>query len=190
LGVALTIELSSSFGGETMALKFAVLLAAVALVSGCAGGGPGTERVQKGMTAPAFALSDIVSGEEINGTKTIQSHHATVIVIWSMACPDCREALLDVQGVYEEYGPKSIAFLGVNFDMENIQGVKAFVKAEGIEFPTLWDKRRMVTREFKAMDYTFSVFVVDRMGAVVLAQYDHPPDLQRVLAKALDDVLD
>ncbi len=173
-----------------MATRLATLLALMAVVSGCAGGGAGGERIQKGMVAQSFALPDISTRESVHSAKTIQSHNATVITIWSMACPNCREAMLDVRRVYEAYHSKSIAFLGINFDVENIQGVRAFIKGEGIEFPILWDRRRQVTRAFKALDYTFSVFVVDRKGAFVLAQYDHPPDLERLLSKTLDDVLE
>ena len=175
-------------------MRLATLLVLMAVVSGCAGGGAGGgaggERIQKGMVAQAFALPDISTRESIHSAKTIQSNNATVIAIWSMACPNCREAMLDVQRVYEAYRPKSIAFLGVNFDVENIQGVRAFIKGEGIEFPILWDRRGVVTRAFKALDYNFSVFVVDRTGALVLVQYDHPPDLERLLSKTLDDVLE
>ena len=173
-----------------MAARLAALLVLIAAVAGCAGGGAGYGRVQKGMVAQPFALTDISTRESINSVKTIQGHHATVIAIWSMACPNCTEAMLDIQRVYEEYSLKSIAFLGINFDVENIQGVRAFIKGEGIEFPVLWDQHRRVTRTFKALDYTFSVFVVDRMGSFVLAQYDHPSDLEGLLSKTLDDVLE
>ena len=177
-----------------MTYRLMAVLASVALLAGCAGSGAGTGagagRLHKGDPAPSFVLSNLESGEEVHSLKTIQGHHATVITLWSMACPSCREALVEVQRVYEEYAPKSVAFIGINFDLENLQGVRAFVKGEGIEFPMLWDQRRRVTRSFKALDYTFSVFVVDRTGTIVLAQYDHPPDLERVLAKTLDGVLD
>jgi peroxiredoxin len=173
-----------------MVARLSAFLIVIALGAGCAGGGAGIERIEKGMMAPPFVLSDLLSGEDINSSKVIQSNHATVIAVWSMACPNCTEALIDVQRVYEEYRPKSVAFLGVNFDLEDVQGVRAFLKGEGIEFPNVWDARRRVTREFKALDYTFSVFVVDQTGTVILAQYDHPPDLGQILAKTLDGVLE
>lgn len=173
-----------------MALRLTALLMLLAVISGCAGGGKTSERIEEGMAVPPFALADISTRETISAAKVIQSHHATVITIWSMACPNCREALLDVKRVYEAYSPKSIGFLGINVDVENVQGVRALVKGEGIEFPVLWDNRRRVARDFRALDYTFSVFVVDRMGKFVLAQYDHPPDLERILAEKLDDILE
>lgn len=173
-----------------MTYKILAIIAISALVTGCAGSGPQAERVHSGTVAPAFVLSDIVTGEEVNSLKTIQSHHATVIALWSMSCPNCREALVDLQRLSEEYAPKSIAFQGVNFDLENLQGVRAFIKGADLDFPNLWDKRRRVVRDFKALDYTFSLFVVDRRGIVVLSQYDHPPDLREIVADRLDYVLE
>jgi peroxiredoxin len=183
------LAFGSPEGGVMMTYRLLAILGLLASLAGCAGSGAGTGRLQKGEPAPPFVLSNIESGEEVNSLKVIQAHHATVITLWSMACPSCREALVDVQRVYEEYSPKSVAFIGIDFDLENLQGVRAFIRGEGIEFPILWDQRRRVTRSFKALDYTFSVFVVDRTGTLVLAQYDHPPDLERVLAKTLDGVL-
>jgi peroxiredoxin len=157
---------------------------------GCAKKSPVVaDRISVGDRAPRFALFDIFGREQVTSAKVVYNNNATVIVIWSMACPSCREALMDVQKVYERYSPNAIAFLGVNFDVENIRGVKSFLRAEGIDFTTVWDKARRVTRDYKALDYTFSVFVVDRNGRIILAQYDHPPNLGTVLAETLDGVL-
>jgi peroxiredoxin len=173
-----------------MTSRPAAVILCLALLLGC-GGGPSVEvsRIKPGDEAPAFALKDISTSQQISSEKVVQGHHATVITIWSMACPNCREALLEVEKIYEEYGPKTVAFLGVNFDRENLQGIKVFAKAEGIGFPILWDNRRRVVRSYQALDYTFSVFVINRAGEVVLAQYDHPPDLHAILTETLDRIL-
>jgi hypothetical protein len=173
-----------------MTLRIAALVAVITIVTGCAGGGLEGERIQKGMIAPVFVLSDISSDEDINSLKTIQSHHATVMAVWNSTCPSRAEALSDIRRVHGEYGPKSIAFLGINSDLENIRGVRMLIEEEGLEFPNLWDKGRRVTRDFKALDCCFSVFVVDRTGTVILAQYDYSSNLERKLTKTLDKVLE
>ena len=172
-----------------MLLRLTVVCICLALVTGCAKSTSVLEdRIRAGDRAPNFVLSAMTGGEPVRSGKIFQSSNATVIVIWSLACPGCREALRDVQRAYEKYGNKAAAFLGVNFDTENSQGVRAFLKAEGIEFTTLWDPATRVTRSYKALDYTFSLFVVDRTGTVVIAQYDHPPDLGVILDKRLDEM--
>ena len=174
-----------------MILRPGFICLCLLLVLGCAGGSSvESNRIEPGDTAPDFVLSDIFSSEDLNSSKTIHNHNATVITIWSMACPSCREALTDVQRVYEDYSPMTAAFLGINFDTENLQGVRAFLRGEGIAFTTLWDRGRRVTKSYKALDYTFSIFVVDRTGTIVLAQYDHPPDLAAILAETLDRILE
>jgi peroxiredoxin len=167
----------------------ALVCICLALIMGCAKGTSVLEdRIRVGDRAPNFVLSGIAGGEPVRSGKIFQSSNATVIVIWSLTCPSCREALRDVQRAYEKYEKKMVAFLGVNFDIENSQGVRAFLKAEGIEFLTLWDRATRATRSYKALDYTFSLFVVDRTGSVVMAQYDHPPDLGMMLDKKLDEM--
>jgi peroxiredoxin len=173
-----------------MRLRSAAICLCLILILGCAKGTSVTAtRLAVGDKAPSFTLGDIFGGPMTNSAKIVHSSNATVIVIWSMACPDCREALMDVQAAYEEYGSKAIGFIGVNFDQENVQGVKAFLKGEGIDFLTLWDRASQVTRAYKALDYTFSIFVADRRGRLVLVQYDHPPDLAVILAGKLDEIL-
>jgi len=160
------------------------------LTAGCAKApAKGPQRLMVGDTAPSFILTSISGSEQVISGKTIQSNSATVIIIWSMTCPTCREALAACEGVYERYNNLGMAFVGVNFDQENLQGVNAFIKGENIKFTNVWDPRARVTRAYRALDYTFSVFVVDGAGKLVLVQYDHPPDLAAMLAKALDSLM-
>jgi len=165
-------------------------LAAFSCSGGASGSGKTDDRLQAGDKAPEFALTDIVTNEMYDFGKDIYTNKATVVTLWSMVCPSCRDALLEVQEAYDAYSAMGIVFLGVNFDVENLQGVRSFVKGEAIAFPTLWDKGRRVVKDYKAFDYTFSVFVVDKGGTILLAQYDHPPDLYDVLAKTLDQVIE
>jgi peroxiredoxin len=177
-------------------MKFfvAIICVCALLAAGCSGGGSksakAADRLQTGDMAPGFALTDILTNELHDFGKDIYTNRATVVTFWSMACPSCRTALLEVEKAHDAYSDLGIVFLGMNFDAENLQGVRAFVKGEAISFPTLWDQGRRVVREYKALDYTFSVFVIDKGGEILLAQYDHPPDLYDVLAKELDEVVE
>jgi peroxiredoxin len=172
----------------------AVICVCVLLVAGCSGGAPTSgradDRLYVGDMAPGFALTDLSTNEITDFGKDAYTNRATVLTFWSMACPSCKAALLEVKKADQAYSDLGVVFLGVNFDTENLQGVRAFVKGEAIPFPTLWDKGRRVVRDYKALDYTFSIFVVDKGGEVLLAQYDHPPDLYDVLAETLDEVVE
>jgi peroxiredoxin len=175
---------------RTFVIALLSLACLTLLAAGCAKAPvKGPQRLRVGDTAPSFILSAISGSEEIISGKTFQANSATVIIIWSMTCPTCREALAACEGVYEQYNDMSMAFVGINFDQENLQGVKAFLKGENIKFTNLWDPRARVTRVYRALDYTFSVFIADRAGKLVLVQYDHPPDLAAMVAKTLDSLM-
>ncbi len=166
------------------------VLAALSCSGGASKSAKSDDRLQAGDMAPEFALTDLLTNEMYDFGKEVHTNRTTVVTIWSMACPSCKDALLEVQRAHDAYSTMGIVFVGVNFDVENLQGVRAFVKGEAIAFPTLWDQGRRVIRRYEALDYTFSVFVVDRDGVITLAQYDHPPDLYDVLAKTLDRVIE
>ena len=168
----------------------ACMLAALSCSGGASKSAKSYDRLQAGDMAPKFALTDLLTNEMYDFGKEVHTNRTTVVTLWSMTCPSCRDALLEVQKAHDVYSTMGIAFVGVNFDVENLHGVRAFVKGEAIAFPTLWDQGRRVIRKYKALDYTFSVFVVDRDRVIVLAQYDHPPDLHDVLAKTLDPIIE
>jgi peroxiredoxin len=148
-----------------------------------------TQRLSKGDTAPLFSLPLLDGNEEVVAAKHIYKAYGTVLIFWSMKCPSCREALIECQEVYDKFRDRSCVFYGINFDTENTQGVRAFLKGENITIPHLWDRGQNTTKAYKALDYTFSVFVIDRDDKIVLALYDHPPDLKEILSEVLDELL-
>jgi len=169
-------------------LWLTLLCLAATLAAGCAKSptAGGTQRLRAGDVAPVYSLPPLSGGEDVSMMRVFQSNIATAVIIWSMECPTCREALVECDEVFKSYGGRAVEFLGINFDTENIIGVRSFLAAEAVSYTNLWDPRTRAARGYAAKDYTFSVFVVDRDRNIVLAQYDHPPDLGVMLAKAID----
>lgn len=167
-----------------------LIVATVCLLVGCSPRSvKAPARLSPGEKAPTFILTNMLTSEEVVAGKLFYENNATVLVFWSMACPVCREALIEIDEVYRAYRGKAIAFLAINFDTENLQGVRALVKGEKLEMPALLDRRATVTKSYKAYDYTFSLFVVDRQGKLVLVEYDHAPDLKVRLQNLLDQII-
>lgn len=165
-------------------------LACLAMLAGCAKGpAAGSARLKVGDVAPTFALPALMTNDELSMSRAFQANVATVVIIWSMKCRTCREAMAECERIYRQYTARTVTFFGVNFDVENINGVRAFLKAEDITFPNAWDPRSRAARGYRALDYTFSVFVVDRERQLKWVQYDHPPDLAALLARALDKTI-
>jgi peroxiredoxin len=172
-----------------MKIRIAVpVLAVCALVAAtCARTpSPSDQRLKVGDVAPAYVLPTLAGDQEVNLSRTFQENTATVVIVWSMSCPTCREALVECERVHRLYGMKAVKFVGINYDTENLVGVRAFIKAEDLTFPNVWDARKRVARAYRALDYTFSIFVVDRDRTLTLVQYDHPPDLGAILVKTID----
>ena len=172
-----------------MNLRNAVLILAICAVAAatCARAPSSSgQRLKAGEIAPAFVLPTLEGDQEVNLLRTFQENTATAVVVWSMSCPTCREALVECERVYRLYEGKAVKFVGINYDTENLVGVRAFIKAEDITFPNAWDARKRVARAYRAADYTFSIFVVDRDRNLKWVQYDHPPDLGAVLVKTID----
>jgi thiol-disulfide isomerase/thioredoxin len=162
----------------------------LALAAGCAKSPTaGTQRLKAGDVAPTYNLTTLEGDREIDMARVFQNNAATVIIIWSMDCPTCREALVQCDEVFKSYGRKGVDFLGINFDTENMVGVRSFLRAEAVSFTNVWDPRTRAARGYTAKDYTFSAFVVDRDRGIALAQYDHPPDLAAILTQAIDKLL-
>jgi len=173
------------------ALRTVGLLALIPIVAlNCSQSGKTSEdRLNPGDKAPLFSLPTVDGNEEVVAAKVIYDAWATVLIFWSMTCPSCKDALLECQEVYDEFGHTSIAFFGINYDTENVQGVWAFLKGEDVTIPHLWDRGQRTTKAYRAFDYTFSVFVIGREGTIILAQYDHPPDLVDILSETLAEAL-
>lgn len=176
---------------KTGLLRTIAILGLISIIAmSCSQSGKSSEdRLNQGDKAPLFSLPTLDGNEEVVGAKVIYDAWATVLIFWSMDCPSCRDALLECQAIYDEFSGKSTAFFGINFDVENLQGVRAFLKGEGVTIPHYWDRGQRTTMAYKALDYTFSIFVLDREGTVVLAQYDHPPDLVEVVSEAIEETL-
>lgn len=169
---------------------YPLFVAFVCLVVGCSSKPvKAPTRLSPREKAPPFVLTDMLTSEQVMTGKLFSENNATVLVFWSMACPVCRQALIEIDELYKAYRGKAIAFLAINFDIENLHGVRAFVKGEKLEMPVLLDRRATVTKSYKAYDYTFSLFVVDREGRLVLVQYDHAPDLKVRLKELLDQII-
>ncbi len=143
-------------------------------------------RLKPGDTAPTFALRLLDGDEMISAGSVFYNSNATVVIIWNMSCPTCRQALIECQKLYDEFSKKAISFIGINFDRENLHGVRAFLRSEGITFPNVWDGRGRIAKKYFAFDYSFSAFVVTRQGKITFVQYDHPPDFYELMRKAIE----
>lgn len=79
-----------------------------------------------------------------------------------------------------------IDFIGVNVGInERTEGVRKYIKTEGMSFPNIFDKNRKVINSFGVMGTPTNI-VIDRKGIVRYRGTDAPDDLEKHMKELLD----
>ncbi|UCD53383.1 MAG: TlpA family protein disulfide reductase [Phycisphaerales bacterium] len=133
-----------------------------------------------GSEAPDFTLAS--PGK---GTISLSDYRGQVVwlCLWQVGSPACCEQMRYLQSLHEQYGDRDLAILGLNFS-DDRRIVRAFLKANGVTFPTILDishiAKRVVWGDYgnKVFDVPLS-YIIDREGKVVDAWFGCEEDLQR-----------
>ena len=137
--------------------RLLVIIAASALVAGCA---TGDDAVAQGGTFEFVApggKTDIrydppadrgrpgpISGPDLMDTaRTISldefAGQVVVVNIWGQWCGPCRSEMVQLQKVYDETRDEGVTVLGINVRDNDIEAPRDFVTDRGITFPSLYD---------------------------------------------------
>jgi thiol-disulfide isomerase/thioredoxin len=81
---------------------------------------------------------------------------------WATWCAPCREEMPALETLAREFGPRGLAVVGVNFKEPKPQ-VQAFMRDNGLGFPTLLDVEGEVAKRYQVFALPVT-FVVDRRG--------------------------
>ena len=105
------------------------------------------------------ALSDgKVSVSELRGTPL-------VLNLWASWCTPCEEESPTLRGGWQRFGPRGIAFLGLN--IQDLRGdARAFSDKFSLTYPSVRDARRGVADDYGATGIP-ETFFVDARGRVV-----------------------
>jgi peroxiredoxin len=161
---------------------FLVLLFVVPAVHADKGLEPGT-------LAPRFKLKTMDGKRTVESKTLFKEATATVLILWDSYCPDCLATVKACQKFADSVEEHGIQVIGINYDREKIASVRGFLRAGKIKFPNLHDKSGATIKAYRAQAYDFSYFLVDRKGVVRFAAYDHPPEIERELERAVREGL-
>ena len=150
--------------------------------------GPATE-LKIGQKAPKFELSTIFDDSTFHSQDLFPQSELTVLILWTSYCPDCWKALKSCRDLSTRVKDMNVNVIGINFDAEKLATVKGFIKGEKIDFVNLSDFQGNVALAYRAESYDFSTFIVDKNGILQYVNYDHPPDIDKVLLKKIQEIL-
>lgn len=138
-----------------------------------------------GAPAPDFEAPDIL-GNPVKLSDYLGKY--VVLDFWATWCKDCRAEIPDLKRLYDKYGPKGIAFLGVSFDTD-LQSLVDY----GIEHEIPW---MVVCNEIKWKENPIStafdirwiptMFLIDPEGKIVGVTF-HATDIDALLAQVPTD---
>lgn len=125
-----------------------------------------------------------------------------VVAFLGVECPLAKLYAPRLQELYEEYSPRSVAFLGIDSNrQDSLTELAAHARIHGIEFPLVKDLGNVVADRFDALR-TPEVFVLDRerkvrywgriddqYGLGSSSGYARPKIHRKDLAIALDELL-
>lgn len=106
--------------------------------------------------ATDFVL-DLLDG---SGSLSLSSYidRPVVLYFWASWCGFCRSEAIEVQRLWEEYGPKGVAFIGINIS-DTDEPARAYVKQYGWSFPVVVDRDNSVRSAYRVPGTPTLVFI-------------------------------
>ena len=142
-----------------------------------------------GQKAPTFELSSIYGDSSYTAKDLFPQSKLTLLIFWTSYCPDCWKALKSCRDLATQVKDMDVRVIGINFDTEKLATVRGFIKGEKIDFVNLSDFQGKVARAYRAESFDFSTFIVDTKGILKYVSYDHPPDVDKVLMRQIQEII-
>lgn len=96
-----------------------------------------------GSRAPDFELRDL-DGKPVS-LAAHKGEKATVIAFFGVSCPAARYYAPRLEELYETYGPRGVAFFGINANVsEGLRDLRGYANEHGVRFPLLKDPENKV----------------------------------------------
>lgn len=122
----------------------------------------GVKKITEPLTAPEFVLTTIEG-------RTIESRHlrgnVVLVNFWATWCGPCKEEMPALKRLKESFAGNSFELLAVTTDQQ-VEGIRTFVRALGLEFPVLLDHTKDVSAAFGVRGLPTTV-LIDRQGRLV-----------------------
>lgn len=161
----------------------ACVLAAVVFMFSCT---RADNPIAYGDKAPDFILSDI-NGSQVSLTSL--KGKVVMLEFWATWCPPCKEAVPELNTVYEKYRGRGFVLLGVSVDKgeDNRAAVSAYVRRHSITYPVLLADSS--TNGAYSVTSIPTSFIIDKDGKVVNKHIGFVPGSSDNLSKEIEALL-
>lgn len=138
--------------------------------------------------APAFTLES-TANQSVALATALQAG-PVIVDFWATWCGPCRQALPELQQLFERYADRGLTVLAISTDEpRNRPKIGSAARALGLTFPVLIDADKRVARLYR-VDSVPMTFLVDREGRIrSLHRGFRPGDIQ-VLEQGLLPLLE
>jgi len=126
--------------------------------------------LEEGEKFPAFQL-DRADGTTWQSSALVGQ--PKIVLLWATWCPYCRKLMPGIIELHQEFSPRGLEIIGVNFRDED-GDTEAYAADMGIEFDIVVDGDDLATAV--GVRGTPTLFVLDREDRVVLRLADSDPD--------------
>ena len=120
--------------------------------AGCGGDKPLT----KGDVLPDFMLQTI---DHTRFYANRQRGHVMVLVFWTTWCNHCKQELIEIKKLPDQFAPGQVTVAGICTDPENLDQIRQVVHGFNIEFPILLDEGARLSKRLGLNAYPTTVAV-------------------------------
>jgi peroxiredoxin len=143
-------------------------------------------RVLEEGKAPDFTLSDM-SGKKV----TLSGLRGKVVLVefWATWCPPCKEAVPEINKVYEKYKDKDVQVLAIAVDQGSdvASKVHSFVTEHRVNYPVLIDDKRV--NVLYGVGNVPVAFIIDREGKVAKKHIGFMEELSETISRDIEALL-
>ncbi len=181
-----------------LALTLSAVLASGTLAS-CAGGDVGSsgdqgyiagEGIITSVAADDRSTPGTVAGESLDGEQlSLADYRGQVVVVnvWGSWCPPCRAEAPMLADAARDLAEQDVAFLGIDSRDPSKAAARAFVRKQGIPYPSIYDQSGRTLLAFEGTltpNSIPSTIVIDKEGRVAASV------LGEISRTTLDDLVE